>query len=144
MFVYLMIKKISILSLILFFFVSTTGLPVSIHLCKMEETTEAKECLMHSKPVKTFCCDEGNDYDVSIASKNPNCCETKTIDNSIVDEYLIQNPEIKSDLTGTHILLNNGIYNYKSIISRFFGIMDISPPMVIGNHLYLIDSSFLI
>ncbi|MDO8548893.1 MAG: hypothetical protein Q7S39_01910 [Ignavibacteria bacterium] len=130
--------------LILFFFASTTGLPVTIHLCKMEETTGAKGCLMHNKPVKTSCCEEVNDYRVFLSSSNPICCQTKTIDNSIFDSYLIQKPEIKSELTGTPLFLNTDIYNYKSTTNKFPGITDTSPPSIQNNYLYLTISSLLI
>src|SRR3990172_8658197 len=126
MFAQIMIKKTSILFLILFFFGSTTGLPITIHLCKMVETADTDKCLMHNMPVKA------------------SCCETKTIDNSIVDRYLIQKVEIKPDLVNIFLSLNSNIYNYKSDTNRFFGITDISPPPIQNNHLYLTNSSLLI
>jgi len=144
MFAQIMIKKTSILFLILFFFGSTTGLPITIHLCKMVETADTDKCLMHNMPVKASCCEKESDYKVFFSSSNPTCCETKTIDNSIVDRYLIQKVEIKPDLVNIFLSLNSNIYNYKSDTNRFFGITDISPPPIQNNHLYLTNSSLLI
>ena len=137
-------KRISILTLSFLFFASTTGLPLTIHLCKMAEPEVADECIMHNEPVKSSCCEESIDNKVFFSSSNPDCCETKTIDNSIVDRYLVQKLEIKSDLAVTSLFLNSDIHNYKSFANKFFGISDTSPPLLQNNHLYITNSSLLI
>ena len=140
----MMKRKISILAVTFLFFASTTGLPLSFHLCKMIENAEADKCIMHNKPVKSSCCEENNSYKVLFSSSNPTCCEIKTIDNSINDSYLIQKLEIKSELVVTHLFLNNDVYNYKSTTNKFFNVTDSSPPSLTDNHLYLTYSSLLI
>ena len=140
----MMKKKISILTLSLLFLTSTTGLPLTIHLCRMMQNTDTDECIMHNEPVKSSCCEEDVDNKVFFSSSNPNCCETKTIDNSIVDNYLVQKLEIKSVLTVAPLFLNSDIYNYKSTTNKFLGITDTSPPLLQNNHLYIAYSSLLI
>jgi hypothetical protein len=51
-------KKISILTLVFVFLVSTTGMPLIIHYCKMMETASLQACEMHTKEVKKSSCCE--------------------------------------------------------------------------------------
>lgn len=137
-------RKIAILIVSFLFFASTTGLPITIHLCKMVEPIGTEECSLHYNPVKSSCCDEKNNGVIFNSVPNPNCCVTKTIDNSIADNYLAQKIEINSDLTFTSLILNNDLYNYKSFTNKFFGYSDTSPPSLNNNYLYLTNSSLLI
>ena len=138
----MMKRKISILTLTVLFFASTTGLPITVHLCEMMKTAEAGQCPMH-KPIAS-CCDESNDSKVFFSSSIPVCCEMKTIDNSIVDKYLSQKTEFKSDFTSNPLILNSDLFIYESFANKYLGYTDTSPPSLNNNHLYLTFSSLLI
>ena len=133
-----MLKKLIISSFIILFLVSVTGLPVSIHLCKMQELTGSKECPMCSageaKPIPSG--------DEAALSKIPNtCCKTTVVDNKVKDEFFPtaeQNTGIYSFIA-VAVLTDNIISNntHTSFIPE-------SPPPSPGSGKTFIDISILL
>ena len=82
-------RKISILTLAFLFFAATTGVPVTLHICKIMGTTSSEFCEMHkAKVVKHSCCeDEQPVYPVNITSDN-SCCQTEFVYNKVKDDFL--------------------------------------------------------
>lgn len=148
MFASVMIKKQFILSLALLFFVSTTGLPLYMHLCKMNGTFTADECGMcveEKQPVKKSCCEAENEYDVAFKTDSfYNCCETTLVDASVKDKYISAKVDKKEDSNSLTLLpqLNHSIDFSASQEVIFYS--DSSPPHLISNDLYLTNSIFLI
>ena len=89
----MMKKRIIILTLTFFFLVSTTGLPVTYHLCEMmkEKTlTECEVCMIETQMVETSCCSEQiNEELITISSVNPICCQDEFVYNKIEDEFIL-------------------------------------------------------
>jgi len=144
-----MMKKTKILSLILLFFISTTGLPVSYHLCKMMEEKSLSECEMCSsaiEEVKPSCCSEETmEYPVKISSENPVCCQNEFIYNKVEDNFISSKTEINKLVTVDQLIsftqaskiLSDNLLSIKYNISE-------SPPTVQQNDLYLYNSILLI
>ena len=133
-------KKISVISLILLFFISTIGLPLSINICSMMGTVHASLCKMNSE------C-ENEIYNPSFNSESikSDCCKTEIIDKSIHDQYL-QNNIKKLNLNQYKILaLNSDIpVDNSLLISPVKYFNDTSPPPLLNNHIYLSNSVLLI
>jgi len=143
-----MIKKISILTLLIFFFVSTTGLPVTIHFCNMTEKEMSSTCSMHM-PEKQVAdthstCNEENPAEKNISIEMQDCCKTETIIASVEDSFLTSKTESQNKLLNelspvsefTIILIPQHISTYSFI--------DTSPHLLQSNKLYLTNLIFLI
>ena len=140
-------KKIYISLLSLVFFLSTTSLPMTIHLCKMMNTTDTKACAMcTSAPVKKSCCETDVKGDVSIKRDNSSdCCSTQLIDATVKDNFLsskTENQDLNPVKFAPVIILPVEFFT----CSKLFSYIDIdtSPPNLQTNKLYLINSIFLI
>lgn len=145
----MMRKRIQILSFTLVFLISTTGLPVTYHLCDMMGETSLTECEM-CKPVvenvQESCCSmETEDYPISISSSNSECCKEHFIYNKVEDEFLFNKSEIYSN-SSLKIILDFTIQNLNEIENhnsfRFF--TDSSPPFLINSDLNILNSTLLI
>lgn len=145
----MMKKKIIILSLTFFLLVSTTGLPVSYHLCKMMETKSLSDCdvcVNYMEEIFYTCCLKGTlENKVSIAPENLVCCQEEFVYNKIEDEFV-------NDKTGIyHFTSFEILFQSKVLISHKFDFSlegsfycDSSPPFLINPELYISNSILLI
>ena len=142
-------KRLIILTLTFFFLVSTTGLPVSYHLCKMMETKSLSECdicVNEMEEIVSSCCSRGTfENKVTIASENAVCCQEEFVYNKVEDEFIYN----KSDATYFSSSIN--LVQLIILISQSFDIFiqgsffcDSSPPFLINPELYISNSVLLI
>ena len=143
-----MTKRIYILSLVFTFFISTTGLPVTMHLCKMMGNSVEKcdMCSVPQEPVKTSCCmEETDDNLVTISNYIPTCCHTELVSNKIDDQFIT----VKTGINNTLSLIQFVVISNASVLSTGFkALSDHSsyhpPPSKVSNNLYLALSVLLI
>ena len=139
-------KRILISTLTLLFLVSTTGLPVTINLCKMVETENVNECMMHRKPVESHCCTKANaEYPVTVSFHNYNCCESEFVFNKVEDEFLYNKTDVNFFSTLEHVIQPVSVIPQKvdySFNESFF--CDSSPPFLINPELHITNSLLLI
>ena len=145
----MMKKRISILTLTLLFLVSTTGLPVSYHLCKMMKQkllSDCEICKDEMEKIRPSCCAKVTmEYSVTISSENSVCCQEEFVYNKVEDEFIY----CKSDETYFSssislfqpIILISPSFDF-SIQKSFF--CDSSPPFLINPELYISNSVLLI
>ena len=142
-------KRILILTLTLLFLVSTTGLPVTYHLCEMmkEKTiSECEVCMIEMQKVETSCCNEEIiDYSITISSENPICCQDEFVYNKIEDEFIYGKSEI------TLFLSSDNSFQPISLIPPSFDLSseesfycDSSPPFLINPEIHITNSVLLI
>lgn len=144
-------RKITILSLIFLFTLSTSGMPLILHYCgSMESLTLwdsinfGEQCEMHSPKVNVISCCESEPEDFTkIVSDYDNCCEDLIVDTSVKDNYLSSKTELKSSVEITLLLSLNFDLNINSV-SHNLSIEDRSPPNLSSNKVYLSNSVFLI
>lgn len=138
----MMKKKIFILTLTLVFVVSTTGLPLIIHYCKMMETASLQACEMHSKEnKKSSCCEEENTSDLFYTKLIDECCSDILVDHAVKETFITSNTEINKPAylyTFAHVIIDF-TSDYKSCFK-----VDTSPPPLLSNKIYLTNSILLI
>jgi hypothetical protein len=142
-------KRILILTLTLLFLVSTTGLPVTYHLCEMmkEKTlSKCEVCLTEMKKVETSCCnEEKNEEQITISSVNPICCQDEFVYNKIEDEFISGKSEITLFLSSENsfqpIALIPPTFDFSSEVSFY---CDSSPPFLINPEIHITNSVLLI
>jgi hypothetical protein len=107
----MMKKRISILSLTLLFLVSTTGLPVTYHLCEMmgkKSLNECEDCKIEMQKVEKSCCDEYKVQDpITISSENPICCQDEFVFNKVDDDF---------SQSGNHQTITNSVITILKIL----------------------------
>lgn len=139
-------KRIYILTLSFIFLVSTTGMPLIVHYCKMMETASLQDCEMHSKEVqKSSCCESENntsaiaDSYFSIAINE--CCKDVTVDHSVKDTFVFSKTSIDFSLHFNTFVTPefDMIENYQTDVGA-----DTSPPRISSNKIYLTNSILLI
>lgn len=136
-------RRIFNLILLLIFFVSTTGLPITVYLCNMDMETVCetmdKDMMQHCENDKT-----APDHNYKLDSR---CCEVKTISATINDYFISSNSELKVKLTAIHLqsLLTTSDYklNHELNHNLLIGFIDSSPPGIHEN-IYLNNSILLI
>jgi hypothetical protein len=142
-------KRIFILTLTFVFLVSTTGLPVSYHLCKMMEQKSLSECEIckaEMKKSEMSCCTEEMDInEVKLISENPICCQIQFVYNKVEDEFVSNKTEINfysSDeiLIQPIVLIPHAI---EFALEESFN-CDSSPPFLINPELHITNSVLLI
>lgn len=142
-------KKIAILGLTLLFLVSTTGLPVTYHLCEMMQEKSLSECEMCSsviEEVKPSCCSEETmEYPVKISSENPVCCQDEFVYNKVEDNFISSKTEINKLVTIDELISFTQVSKILSdnLLSIKYNISE-SPPTVQQKDLYLYNSILLI
>lgn len=141
-------KQKLIILFIFTFFLSTTGLPISLHYCEMQGNTSLASCEMCSPQEteeKSSCCEKENDYAVQFATKNlDECCVTEIIESSVKDGFLIVINDVKIDVKYFSVaLISNDDESSLSIEKYQFNFNDSSPPLTCNN-IYLLNSVFLI
>lgn len=133
-------KRISVLSLIFLFVVSTIGLPLSINICNMTGTAMAELCSMNSS------CETGS-HSIAVNTEitKSKCCQTDIIDKAISDKYIQVNLQ-KINPGQNIVVYNNENFSVNSSLtfnySDYFN--DSSPPSLSNNHIYLNNSILLI
>lgn len=136
-------KKISVISLILVFFVSTTGLPLTVNICNLMDTPEANMCEMHSE--KKTCEYETHKLLVSSEINKDDCCKTEIIDKSICDKYLQINVQKLNLNQNTIAVIHFELpTNNNLVVSPIKYFNGTSPPILLNNHIYLNNSVLLI
>ncbi len=137
-----MIRKILISTIVLVFFVSTTGLPLTIHFCSMSKT-EMAHCKMHSKCM--HCENENQSNSSVIKIENKDCCKIEFKYEAIGDKFLQINSQKDIQLKNLIAIITVNLVECSnqniSFINNFSGS---SPPQITGNHIYLDNSVFLI
>ena len=142
-----MIKKVSILTLLLLFFISTTGLPVTIHLCNMESSKANQSCPVYDMMKKMHqSCNQDQEENSYFSVENGNCCKIELVNKSISDKFLqidSQKHNLKLNFITPAMYLDLfADYNISASLSNYFS--DSSPPSLINNHIYLDNSILLI
>lgn len=141
-------KNKFIILLTLIFFLSTTGLPISLHYCQMQGSASLSDCEMCA-PEETeeasSCCEKEDDYPVQIAAKNlDECCVTQIIESSVKDNFLLNKSEVKSELKNFSIPLNsNNVFYSNKFDKAQLSYSDSSPPLL-KSELYILNSILLI
>ena len=140
-------KKLIIL-VIFSFFLSTLGLPISLHYCQMQGLTSFSACEMHSSEKmeeESPCCDNGDDYSLQLKSDNSDqCCDTRIIEAKVKDNFLSVFSELKIDAKNLiTVLADNNVYPQIDSKIVFLTSTDSSPPLF-DNNIYLLNSTFLI
>lgn len=145
----MMKKKITILTLIILFLVSTTGLPIWSHYCEMMETktlTDCEVCMIEMQKVETSCCsEEMNEEVMTISSENPICCQDEFVYNKVEDEFLFNKSEINFFLSFENCLQPVFILTPSIEIQTeesFY--CDSSPPFLINPEIHITNSILLI
>lgn len=144
----MMKKKILILTLSLLFLVSTTGLPVTYHLCQMMQEKSLNECEMCAiaeEEVVTSCCvEESFYYPVSISSDNPVCCQSEFVYNKVEDQFVNNKSEVNFyslyNLVQPVALISSQSEFYP--VESFY--TDSSPPFLIDSEIHITNSALLI
>ena len=138
-------KKILISTLILLFLVSTTGLPVTINLCKMA-AEDADQCTMHQKPVRSMCCmEETSDNTLRISSAVPNCCQVSFVYNKVESEFVNSKTENNFYSAFQSFIVQISINSDQlEITSNESFYTDSSPPFLIDPEIHITNSTLLI
>lgn len=144
-----MFRKTKIASLILLFFISTTGLPAFYHYCEMLGKKSVNECEMCStemeKTEPSCCSQEIMEHQVTISSNKPVCCQDEFVYNKVEDEFLFNKSEINY-FTSTQILFHSVSLITPSVDfpleNSFY--CDSSPPFLINPELNISNSVLLI
>lgn len=142
------LKRILILTVTLTFLVSTTGMPVTYHLCQMmqeKSLSECQMCAMDEEKIQTSCCnEETTDNAVTITSENPVCCQSEFVYNKVEDEFVNQssvNFFSSSEILFQPIVLVTNTFDFSPEISFY---SDSSPPFLINHELHITNSVLLI
>jgi len=140
-------KKLTIL-VIFVFFLSTVGLPISMHICKMQGSTSFSACEMHSSEKiekENPCCQDEDDYSVQLNSANSDqCCSTRIIEAKVKDNFLSVFSELRIDKhSAASVLVDNNVYSPIENEKVYLAFTDSSPPRC-SNHIYILNSTFLI
>lgn len=87
-----MMKKVYILLLSLVLLLSTTGIYTSFYNCEMMDSSSSEKCSMCQveelqQPDK--CCEMSDDFNETVKSEQPVCCEIKVVDEKLSDNFLV-------------------------------------------------------
>jgi hypothetical protein len=144
-----MFRKTQIVSLILLFFVSTTGMPAFYHYCEMLGKKSLNECDMcmaeMEKTIPSCCSHEMMEHVVTISFDTPVCCQDAFVYNKVEDQYLSNKPDLNfyslsENLIQTALLIPTSVYFYSE--NSFY--CDSSPPFLINPDLNITNSTLLI
>jgi hypothetical protein len=142
-----MVRKIYILTLLGVFFISTTGLPLTVSICNMGDVHTKDHCEMDmQKMANHSCCSKDKEESpVKISQMDMgSCCQLKVVDNNVTDKYLSLANESFSKTQISKLIVSNIIsYVTEVFPSQNFYSSNSSPPLT-DNHLYLTNSILLI
>lgn len=141
-----MIRKIYILTLLSIFFISTTGLPLALHICSMNGLSSAETCKMHKNAEEDHsCCNKEDESPLKITlNEYDGCCQVKMIDGNLTDQILTAGNDVISK-TSIKLILTGITDSYQSpdFPAQLTYNSNSSPPLS-DNHIYLNNSVFLI
>jgi hypothetical protein len=141
-----MIRKIYILTLLGIFFISTTGLPLSLHICSMNGLSSAETCKMHKIAEEDHsCCNKEDESPLKITlNEYDGCCQLKMIERNLTDQLLTAANDIISK-TSIKIILTGITASYQSpVLSAHLYYNSNSSPPLSDNLIYLDNSVLLI
>jgi hypothetical protein len=145
----MMKKRIFILTFIFSFLVSTTGLPMTYHICHLLGKTSISTCdicNVDSGSKDPDCCSNDHpDSNAKISFAKSECCQTEFVYNKVNDEFIFNKTD-KINFTfsllvpylSTDIIPSNNVFQKTNLIS------DTSPPFLIDSSIYLSNSILLI
>lgn len=137
-------RKVYILTLLGIFFISTTGLPLTVNICGMKNMQSPKECKMHMDNMQGKCHEDKSAGEVNMTKDMPACCQIKIVNNNITDNF-ISSLNDAGTKTSVKIILVSGILNFTPEINLSYNIYTSgSPPLISDNHIYLTNSILLI
>lgn len=143
------LKRLLILALTFAFLVSTTGLPVSYHLCQMMQQKSLSECEMCKSEMEkseTKCCNEkAFDNSLVIKSEKSTCCQDEFVYNKVEDDFVssksgVNNFSFSENLTQ---LAPTTFCPIDFLVEESF-YCDSSPPFLINSDLHITNSVLLI
>lgn len=135
----MMTKRIIILTFCMLFLVSTTGLPITIHFCRMLSSVSVnKKCSMCGMERKQ----ENSAQGTSIKKPMSSCCHTETFNNNVKDNFLSFNTEMNFHSFSVMMICPVECSFCSYISSTQF--TNTSPPGLLSNNLYLFNSILLI
>lgn len=138
-------RQIYILTLLGIFFLSTTGLPLTINICNMNKTRSVKQCEMLMDMMKIGKCHEENSISkVNISSSLPACCQIKIVDNRVTDNFIFTHTDIGTKFSVKVIIISGFLNQIPEINFEHNFYSSGSPPLLSDNHLYLTNSILLI
>jgi hypothetical protein len=125
-----------ILSVMLFVFtVSTTGVPLFVHLCKTMNKASFNSCEM---------CKVNKQTKGIFIGREHNCCEGKALLSPNPEQYVSLKDYKVSPVTFSNVIIPDiSGFNQQYLISKV-SIFDSSPPGAVSNSLYLDNSILLI
>lgn len=141
-----MLKKLIVISFNLIFLVATTGLPVSVHLCKIMKNESMKSCSYEHSEKMHSCksvCEDENDFNEQKITK-ADCCEIIPFETVVTDKFVSFKTELNHDLNLVAFVNFTEIEKIDSqnAVANFLN--DPSPPSQDNNHIYLDNSILLI
>lgn len=145
----MIIRRVLIYILSFLFLISTIGLPVLYHYCKMMQEKLEDECKICQAEVQespTSCCSKKiNDHSISISPFNTSCCTNKIIYNKIEDDFLNNKSEVKlySSLDKSFQQISLIPHIIESPSKKTF-YCDLSPPFIIISEKYITNLALLI
>jgi hypothetical protein len=142
-------KRILILSLSLLFLVSTTGLPVTYHLCQMmgQKSLDVCEvCTIKLEVVEPSCCSEDiMEYPVTISSENSICCQDEFVYNKVEDQFLFSKSDVYFFSTSVKLVQTTALLPPSVDFSTENSFhCDSSPPFLINPKIHITNLSLLI
>ncbi len=139
-------RKLFILTLLGTFLFSTTGFPISLHICSVNGLSSASACKMHKQvKAKHNCCSKEEENPVKITLNEFNgCCQFKVVDHNITDQLISAGNDINVK-SGVKTLVTGIFTSYQPpAFSDAFGFCSNSSPPAAGNHIYLNISVLII
>ena len=128
------------------FLVSTTGLPLSLHVCSMKGLTSASSCKMHKVMKEDHsCCSKEEESQVKLNLDNyDSCCQFKVVEKNNSDQIISINNDFGS-VKNLKVPVSVTADFYQSPeVSIQFSYKNTSPPPLADNHIYLTNSILLI
>ena len=144
-----MIKKASILTLLLLFFVSTTGLPFSVEFCNILKKEIKTECPLFTqeKENNELSCPFEKEKAANKSTstiKDEDCCSQELIVLGVKDSFIPNKTEARNQSVSVVLPISDySLPETEQEISTYTFI-DTSPPLLQSNSLYLSNSILLI
>ena len=143
----MMKKRIFILSFVILFLVSTTGLPVYYHYCEMmqkKSLNECEVCAEEKEEVSSCCSEKVSENTIKFSSHRPVCCQEEFVYNKVEDEFVNNKTDVNffssSEILYQPIILIPHTFDF-SLDESFY--CDSSPPFLINPELYISNSILL-
>lgn len=125
-------RKKLIALLIFVFFLSSTGLPLTLHYCQMSGSVTLSECGVcndEEANAEMSCCSSDEDFRTNIKTPSEDyCCVNKVIDASVREGLILNKNEIKSELKLTLEINSLSFHDFFKIFSNTKNLVKPSPP----------------